>query len=267
MKRPAKILHLTDLHLFADQKTTLVGINPLHTFQKVVTKILDGLQQNRPDLVILTGDISQDYSLLSYKMAIKTLQQFSCPIATTMGNHDNFSSFTSIFNNPTQIVDHIANITNWRILLLNSHWAEHVDGKISKADLIFLQEKLAEDTTKPVIIFLHHHVLPVASTWLDKIKLQNSEQFLDSISKYKNVKAVICGHVHQDTTNLYNDVTFLSTPSTSWQFALKSHNFRLDNTMPGYRWIDLHEDGTIKTEVVRIEHDDTFIPDTTSKGY
>jgi len=267
MNQAAKILHLTDLHLFGDQKTTLVGINPLQSLQQVIDKILNELQQKKPDLIILTGDISQDYSLASYKITTKILQQFSCPIATTMGNHDYLSSFIKIFGDPTQIVTKISNLTNWRILLLNTHWSDHVGGQLTDNDLTFLQKSLSLDSRQPVIIFLHHHVLPIDSNWLDKIKLQNSSQFLEIINRHKNVKAVVCGHVHQDTSILYKGITFLSTPSTSWQFTVRSRDFKLDDLMPGYRWINLYEDGTIQTEVIRIEHNDAFIPDTNIRGY
>jgi len=91
---------------------------------------------------------------------------------------------------------------------------------------------------QPTIIFIHHHVLPIDSNWLDRINLRNASEFLAIIDQYKNVKAVVCGHVHQDTTIYRQDVIFLSTPSTSWQFAVKSYNFSLDNLMPGYRWIN-----------------------------
>ena len=37
--------------------------------------------------------------------------------------------------------------------------------------------------------------------------------------------------------------------------------------MPGYRWIDLHEDGSFETRVCRIPYNEDFIPDLSSKGY
>jgi len=188
-------------------------------------------------------------------------------MVATMGNHDHPPFFTKIFGAPNQVVTKISSITNWRIILLNSHWTHHVDGKLTKSELNFLKQSLNSSSNQPVIIFIHHQVLPVESNWLDKIKLQNHTQFLEIIDQYKNIKAVVCGHVHQDTTIKRRGVTFLSTPSTSWQFTVKSHNFKLDTLMPGYRWINLYEDGTIKTEVVRIEHNDEFIPDTSSTGY
>lgn len=267
MKQTIKILHLTDLHLFGDQQARLVGIDPLQTLERTLTKILDDLPQKRPELIVLTGDISQDYSLASYQLLTQMLRPLSCTIAVTMGNHEHQANFTQVLGEPTSIVNGISPSSNWRILLLNSHWPEHVAGILTEHELVFLEKNLELNSKQSVIIFLHHHVLPVGSFWLDQTKLQNSAQFLAIITKYPNVKAVVCGHVHQATMNQYQDITFLSTPATSCQFVPKSHGFKLDNLMPGYRFIELDADGTLATEVIRIAHDATFVPTTNSKGY
>lgn len=259
-----RILQITDLHLFSSKETKLVGVNTFQSIQRVLAKISDDIKQNHANLIILTGDISQDYSTASYKIAADLLQQFTCPIAITMGNHDHQTFFTEVFGQPSQV---ISNINNWKILVLNSNRSQHVDGQLSDNELDFLQKSLAASGKLPVLIFLHHHVLPVGSYWLDKIGLSNDKQFLEIIDQYQNIKAVICGHVHQEMLVIRKNVPFYSTPSTSWQFEAKSHNFKLDTLMPGYRWIDLYQDGTFKTGVIRIDYDEKFVPDISSKGY
>ncbi len=37
--------------------------------------------------------------------------------------------------------------------------------------------------------------------------------------------------------------------------------------MPGYRWIELNDDGSFTTAVQRIEYDSRFIPDLTISKY
>jgi len=53
------------------------------------------------------------------------------------------------------------------------------------------------------------------------------------------------------------DVRILGTPSTCIQFKPGQDAFCLDDTSPGYRWMELLADGSIRTEVVRIEG---FVP-------
>jgi Icc protein len=55
--------------------------------------------------------------------------------------------------------------------------------------------------------------------------------------------------VHQAGDRTRNNVRFLSTPSTCAQFLPSSDFFALDDRPPGMRWLELHEDGRIDTEI------------------
>lgn len=267
MNQHTRILQLTDMHLFGDPKTNLIGFNPYHSLQQVMFSVADSIIKKPPSLLALTGDISQDYSLASYKAAKEVFRNFPYQIAATMGNHDHQSTFTDFFGDPTQDSNKLFTLNNWSILFLNSNWPGHVGGQLAQTELDFLRKALTALRKQHIIIFLHHPVLPVGSHWLDKIMTNNAAQFLEIIDQHHNIKAVICGHTHQETNILRLGVTYLSTPAISWQFAVQSYNFKLDTLMPGYRLIDLHEDGTFQTEVVRIEYNDAFVPDLNSKGY
>lgn len=54
------VLHLSDPHLFADEKGSLLGVNTQESFCAVLDDVrAKGVD---PDVIIVTGDISQDYS-------------------------------------------------------------------------------------------------------------------------------------------------------------------------------------------------------------
>jgi Icc protein len=245
----------------------LVGINPFRNLQQILFKISQQIVYHLPDLIVLTGDISQDYSLSSYKTVLQLFKNFPCTTLVTMGNHDDPSIFMQTFGQPTQILNSISSTSRWRVCLLNSNWPKHVDGQIAKADLDLLEKNLATNSEQPTIIFLHHPVLKIGSSWLDKIKLQNSDQLLEIIDRYQSIKAVVSGHVHQESAILHKQTWFLTTPATSWQFAFNSSKFKLDKLMPGYRWFNLYADGSFDTKVIRIEPNDEFLPDMSSTGY
>ena len=60
-----KVLQLSDLHLFADAKKDLLGVNTFDSFCATVDTIAS---ENREyDFIAVTGDISQDYSVASYE--------------------------------------------------------------------------------------------------------------------------------------------------------------------------------------------------------
>lgn len=267
MRQPKRILQLTDLHLFKNKTTTMLDFNSYDSLQQVMHLVDKLIQKKTPSLIALTGDVSQDYSQESYEAAKQIFAQLPCPLIATMGNHDELPAFADFFNNPDDGVNKIFYLDNWMILFINSHWSGHIGGKLTKNELTFLSDALASNGGKNIVIFTHHHILPVKSTWIDKIGVSNTVDFLDIIDRHQNIKAVICGHVHQDTIIERNNVKYFSTPSTSWQFAANSPGFKLDTLMPGFRWLDLYEDGSFDTGVIRISHNPVFIPNLTSTGY
>ena len=58
----------------------------------------------------------------------------------------------------------------------------------------------------------------------------------------------------------------MATPATSIQFKPDSHHFTLDNLQPGWREIELHENGSIYTQVKRIQ-EAQFLPNMQEEGY
>jgi Icc protein len=43
----------------------------------------------------------------------------------------------------------------------------------------------------------------------------------------------------------------MGTPSTCFQFAPHSATFAIDDAGPGYRWLELHADGSLESRVGR----------------
>lgn len=263
----SKILQISDSHIFGNPQTKLLGINTYSSFSEIVKNISANLSLFQPDFIFLTGDISQDFSDASYDVMAKFSIDFPCQFAAILGNHDDPCVFAKYLHSVNMNHDKVFAVNGWKIVMLNSHWNGHVGGILTTAELEFLQRELEVGVGSNVLIFLHHQVLPVDSAWLDRIGLSNAEQFLEIIDRYGNIKMVVSGHVHQETLKIRNNVAFITTPSTSWQFASLSPNFGLDDLMPGYRRIELYDDGSFTTEVIRLPYDERFLPAKNSTGY
>lgn len=259
-----RILQISDLHLFVNKDIKFFGINPYDTLHSVLELVRAEISNNKTDLLVVTGDLSQDYSEESYDLLREMCKDIKAPVGSIPGNHDVFNVFMkkAIGANERYFV-----FKNWQILLLDTHFEGHISGFLSDEELSFLEDKLKSNPEKQTLIFLHHHVLPIESAWLNKIRLKNHQDFLSVIDKYKNVKVVVCGHIHQETYATRNDVDFISTPATCWQFLYGSPFFNLEDAMPGYRWFELYEDGSYKTGVLRVKHNSDFIPLHDSDGY
>jgi len=80
------------------------------------------------------------------------------------------------------------------------------------------------------------------------------------------VNTLLCGHIHQELDVNWQGRRVLASPSTCVQFKPHCTNFTIDPIAPGWRYLDLHPDGTLSTEVHRLS-DDEYLPDTDSEGY
>jgi Icc protein len=63
--------------------------------------------------------------------------------------------------------------------------------------------------------------------------------------------------VHQQVDVVHHGLALLATPSTCFQFEPGSRRFAIDRSAdsgrPGYRWLELHADGRVRTEVGRCD--------------
>ncbi len=169
------------------------------------------------------------------------------------GNHDERLALQQVCAD-TKRLEPVYDIGAWRIVLLDSSVAQHVYGQLAADQLELLEQALSSAGDRHILVGLHHHPVPIDSLWLDKIGLQNASEMLSIINRYPNVKAVICGHVHQEFDQQRHAVRWLATPSTCMQFTPRSDDFALDDKAPGYRWLRLYDDGQLYTGISRVEN-------------
>jgi Icc protein len=93
----------------------------------------------------------------------------------------------------------------------------------------------------------------MGSRWLDGLGLRNADTFFEILDQFSQVRGVLWGHVHQASDRHRKGVRLMSSPSTCAQFLPNSDDFALDVRSPGFRWLDLNDNGRIDTEVVWLE--------------
>lgn len=238
-----RLVQLTDPHLLEDPTKAFAGIVPYQSLQAVLKHVTE---QQKFDLVVTTGDIAQEGTKQTYQQYLDTVATLKAPHFYIRGNHDETTDFPDLKSKEDfQIIL----VEKWCIILLNSQVDEHVYGMISPNQLQQLPALLDQYHDYHILLGLHHHTFAVGCAWLDQHSLQNADAFLACITPYQNVRAVICGHVHQESTFTHQHIKFLSTPSTFIQFKKQSDEFCLDNLPPGYRMLYLHPDGYIESQV------------------
>ena len=242
------MIQITDTHLLEYPHLEFVGMHPEQSFHAVI----DLMRQQHPhiDLIVHTGDLAQNPTPVTYNRYLQHMQSLGIPFFHTPGNHDDVVHFPFHESDQTQVT--VVELGKWCIILLNSAQPQRIDGKIADGQLAQLTRLLQQLKDRYVLIACHHHPFAMESSWIDQHKLKNSSDLLETIRPFSNIKAIICGHVHQDSINGWQDIQFLSTPSTCIQFKPKSDKFALDEEHPGYRYICLKANGELETQVYRL---------------
>ncbi|AKO45197.1 3',5'-cyclic-AMP phosphodiesterase [[Haemophilus] ducreyi] len=261
-----RLLQITDCHLFSSESECLLGINTTKTFQAVIEHIHQ--TDFAYDAVLATGDLIQDHNPEAYHRFAEMAKQFVKPLFWLEGNHDQQPQMSLYLGKYPHIQPEKQLLAGekWQILLLNSQVAGAPSGYLSAGQLAWLNSKLAKHLDRYALVVLHHNILPTNSAWLDQHCLKNSEQLAKVLKSYRNVKAILHGHIHQEVDRVWQGYRVLATPSTCIQFKPNCRDFTLDMLPQGWREISLLEDGSIETTVKRLASNQ-FLPDFQSKGY
>jgi 3',5'-cyclic-AMP phosphodiesterase len=87
--------------------------------------------------------------------------------------------------------------------------------------------------------------------WLDRIGLEDAHLLQDLLAEDPRIRLVCCGHVHHESSNRVATAEVVTVPSTGLQFSPVSDVAAFVTAPPGYRLIELGDDG-YATRVVRL---------------
>ncbi|WP_448106113.1 3',5'-cyclic-AMP phosphodiesterase [Pseudomonas azerbaijanoccidentalis] len=260
---PALLVQLSDSHLFAEAGGTLLGMNTRDSLQKVIELVQ--AQQPQIDLILATGDLSQDGTLESYQQFRDLTRQLDAPARWIPGNHDE-PQIMAVAAVQSALLEPVVDIGNWRVTLLDSAVPGSVPGYLQDEQLQLLARSLSEAPERHHLVCLHHHPVSIGCSWMEPIGLRNPEAFFEVLDRFSQVRAVLWGHVHQEIDQLRNGVRLIASPSTCIQFEPGSEDFKVGEQAPGYRWLRLMPDGLLETGVERVIGFD-FTVDYGSNGY
>lgn len=259
-----RLIQITDSHLGPDSEEMLLGLNTDQSLIDVLQLI--AAEQPIIDALVCTGDIASDPNSASYARFLDRVRgQISAPMGWLPGNHDSAQLMANL-EHPHLPEPRLMDLGSWQLVLLNSSVPGEIYGELEDSELAFLERTLKASPERPTMIALHHQPIPVGSEWIDQHLLRNADAFFAVIDQHSHVKAVTWGHVHQAFHHQRNGVQLYATPATCIQFKPDSQRFAVDDIMPGYRWFDLHPDGTLETGVSRVS-DKAYNIDYQSAGY
>ncbi|MEQ9888720.1 phosphodiesterase [Pectobacterium zantedeschiae] len=241
-----KLIQLSDLHLTA-QGGNLHGRDPELQLKAAIADI--NAYHRDADLVVISGDLSDDGSAASYAFLASTLAELQVPWCVTMGNHDDREMFLVQF--PTLVdengfVQSVTAVGDDRVILLDSLHAGEVAGTLCSVRLAWLEQQLQAAEGKNVFLFLHHPPVSIGLPALDSVRLapEAADALYQVCHRVGNVRHISAGHVHRPASGSWRGMSFSTIRGTNHQSALRfAPGFEVSLEAPQYAIFLTTEDG------------------------
>ncbi len=213
-----KLIQVTDLHLRAPGER-VAGLDPTASLSVAI----DDINRNHPDadLVVFTGDLSDDGSIASYRSLEAAIGRLVPPSRLLLGNHDDRSAFRAVFpgaSGEDGFVQSVEDTSVGRLVFLDTLDEGAVAGRLCAHRLAWLDLRLAE-SRQPVFVFMHHPPFDIGMPPLDDCKLADPDAFADLLGHHGNVRHIAAGHVHRLCSGLWNGIAFNTGRGTNHQTA------------------------------------------------
>jgi Icc protein len=246
-----RIWQFSDIHLYADAAQKLYGVNCDASLQAVLS--LAQSTATTAEFCLLTGDLVQDGSAAAYRRLLGYFENLSVPAYCLPGNHDTLDLMRRILSS-TRVgcQDHIL-YRRWLVVLLDTTINGSNAGYLSVMESQRLEALIQQYPDRHVLLAMHHPPLPTTMQWLERgVTLENPEQVHQLVANHSCIRGVVWGHAHQAFQEMRADVLWAGCPSTMAQFKPGVDEFELDSVLAGFRYIDLLDDGSIESGVMRV---------------
>jgi len=241
-----RVIQVSDCHLPRDPATPYRGLNA----DRNLASLLPAIRLWQPDVLLLTGDASEDASAAAYGRVSAQLSTAGSPVLALPGNHDDPATMRRYFPLGPWSGPHVHKGRNWHLVLLDSTGPGRISGDFSATALEQLERTLERGADRHVLLALHHQPVPVGSPWIDRYALEHNDAFWNVVDRFPQVRCISWGHVHQDFNARRGNVLLLGSPSTVANSLPGRATFTPDLGGPACRWLELGSDGAIETGVL-----------------
>lgn len=216
------LAHLSDLHIRPQGKKLYDFVDTNALCARHVA-YLNNLRE-RPDAVIITGDITNCGTPEEYAMARRILSLLDHPTYLIPGNHDDnanmldgLADFANYLGTDPQAIHYVIDDFPIRLVFIDSSVDGELHGELRKETLDWLATILEAQPMKQTIIFMHHHPHPTGCVHMDLIRCLNGERLLELLEDFTQVTRIYCGHTHRTIFHQVESLIICTAPSACHQ--------------------------------------------------
>ncbi|MGB0382110.1 MAG: phosphodiesterase [Alphaproteobacteria bacterium] len=217
-----KFIHLTDPHIVGEG-LSLFGTCPTKRLNLTVNSI--NAEHSDAAFVIITGDLTHWGEDDAYKALRNALDRLTVPVRLLVGNHDRRGDFLNYF--PEAVCDEHGFIQSRFAmgdlstgLILDTTLEGTHAGHYCATRCQWLERQL-DEIDGDVILFMHHHPVALGVAAMDRIMLQEHEQFWQVLRGHtERIRHIFFGHVHRAVSGHWRGIPFSSVRGLNHQVHL-----------------------------------------------
>jgi 3',5'-cyclic AMP phosphodiesterase CpdA len=244
------IAQLSDVHLRANEPLMYGRFEAPAALAAAVDHI--NRLDPRPDVVLATGDLTNDGLEDDYALLRRLLDRLAMPYYVIPGNHDDRDRLRATFRDKGYLpaegafLHYTVEDGDLRLIGLDTILPGEIGGGLCPERLRWLAERLEERPDRPTLIFMHHPPFATGIRFMDATGFEGADDLERLVRRHPQVRQIVCGHIHRPIHLTWAGTAAAVAPSTTFQMNLA---FRPDEDFspvadpPGialYLW----EDGT-----------------------
>jgi Icc protein len=215
-----RIIQISDLHVG--------GLFKQVAFDTLVSEVNNDL---KPDLIIVSGDLTDDGLIFQFEKAKEEIERFNCPnLIVFPGNHDyrhtGYLLFEKFFPSSSKTVQEFDN-GNVIVVTVNTSRPDRDEGEIGNKQILWMEQVMSsysETSDKGLeqrikIVGMHHHLIAIPDTgYTNVVGISDAGDALRACLE-SGVDIVICGHKHRPWMwNLGKLVVLYAGTACSWRY-------------------------------------------------
>lgn len=243
-----RLIHLSDLHFGAHD-------------QRLVDAVAERVDEEKPDLVVISGDFTQRARTEQFKEAcdfLERLRDAGHDVLAVPGNHDVplydvFRRFLSPLTRYQRYIDDtlcpVHELPGVTVVGVNTARSlTFSDGRINQEQIGFVREAFSRSDPNALRVLVTHHplfALPVGETGEVKRAVGRSELALDAAAE-SGVDMLLAGHHHTASAHSARDLVTRAGPALVVQ-AGTATSVRLRDENQSFNRIDVEGDAVMLT--------------------
>jgi 3',5'-cyclic AMP phosphodiesterase CpdA len=218
------LAQVTDMHIKAEGRLSYRVVDTATSLARCVAHV-NALPQ-RPDAVILTGDLTDFGKPEEYAQLARLISPLSMAVYLMPGNHDDRQALRQAFPGHAYLcqrestIDYVIDDWPLRIVALDTVVPMKSGGILLPHQLQWLRSVLSAAPSRPTLIALHHPPFSTGIGHMDCIGLENAAELEEVVRDHPQVELLICGHLHRPIQARFGGTIVSTCPSPAHQVVL-----------------------------------------------